>query len=69
MKNQINWRRGLRSLTLGVVSTILTLLPVKAAERIYFNYGPLGFSVSVSALETFAQEGKVDKELGFSLTV
>lgn len=67
MKNQINWRRGLRSLTLGVVSTILTALPVRAAERIYFNYGPLGFSVSVSALETFAKQGKVDKELGFFL--
>lgn len=66
MKNKIILKWGLR-LALGTVAAILTALPVSAAQRIYFNYGPLIFSVSVDALETFAQEGKVDKELGFFL--
>lgn len=51
----------LRVLALGIFSTILTALPVSAAQRIYVNYGSLGFSFSVSALETFAQEGKIDR--------
>jgi predicted dienelactone hydrolase len=39
----------------------------EAAERIYFNYGPLGFSVSISSLEQFAKDGTVNKELAFYL--
>jgi predicted dienelactone hydrolase len=42
---------------------ILTALPVRAADRIYFNYGPLDFSISVDSLEKFAKEGKVEPEL------
>lgn len=49
------------------VFCFLTNLPAKAAERIYFNYGLLGFSVSVNSLATFAEEGKIDKELAFYL--
>ncbi|MBE9227635.1 alpha/beta hydrolase [Phormidium sp. LEGE 05292] len=45
----------------------LTALPVRAADRIYFNYGPLDFSISVESLEKFAKEGKVDPELAFIL--
>lgn len=49
---------------LGACSLVLVLTtPVKAAERIYFNYGPLDFSISVESLETFAKEGKVEPEL------
>ncbi len=57
----------LRVLALGIVATILTALPVSAAQRIYVNYGSLGFSFSVQALETFAQKGKIDRELRFVL--
>jgi predicted dienelactone hydrolase len=39
----------------------------EAAERIYFNYGPLGFSVSINSLEQFAKDGTVNKELAFYL--
>ena len=46
---------------------VLTALPVRAADRIYFNYGPLDFSISVQSLEKFAQEGKIDPELAFIL--
>lgn len=45
----------------------LTALPVIAADRIYFNYGPLDFSISVQSLEKFAKEGTVDSELAFIL--
>lgn len=44
---------------------VLTASPVRAADRIYFNYGPLDFSISVQSLETFAKEGKVEPELAF----
>jgi predicted dienelactone hydrolase len=46
---------------------ILPNSSVKAAERIYFYYGPLQFSVSVDALENFAETGKVEPELAFLL--
>jgi len=52
---------------LGIISAILTAIPVKAAERIYFNYGTLGLSISVDSLETFAKEGTINKELEFYL--
>lgn len=42
-------------------------LPTKAAEKISFNYGLLGFSVSVDSLAAFAEEGKIDPELDFYL--
>ena len=57
----------LRVLTLGIISSILTALPVSAAQRVYINYGTLGVSFSVDALETFAQQGKIDRQLSFVL--
>ncbi|MGA9379694.1 MAG: alpha/beta hydrolase [Phormidium sp.] len=46
---------------------VLTAFPVRAADRIYFNYGPLDFSISVQSLEIFAKQGKVEPELAFIL--
>ena len=60
-------RYKLPILILGIISGILTALPINAAERIYFHYGPLAFSVSVDTLETFAQEGTIEPELAFYL--
>jgi predicted dienelactone hydrolase len=57
----------LRFLLLGIFSAVLTTLPVNAADRLLFNFGPLNFSVSVDALETFAREGKIERELAFYL--
>ncbi|AFY78522.1 putative dienelactone hydrolase [Pleurocapsa sp. PCC 7327] len=54
-------------LLLAIFTTFLIVLPVSAADRILFNYGPLGFSISVEALATFAQEGRIEKELAFFL--
>ena len=45
----------LRVSALGIISSILTALPVCAAQRVYINYGTLGVSFSVDSLETFAQ--------------
>ena len=57
----------LRVLTLGIISSILTALPVSAAQRVNINYGTLGFSFSVDSLETFVQQGKIDRQLSFVL--
>lgn len=37
--------------------------PALGAERIYVNYGPLEFSLPVSALEVYAREGKINQDL------
>ena len=52
----------------GVSLSALTLITpplALAAERLRFNYGILGFSLSVDALELYAQEGIINRELGF----
>ena len=51
---------------IGVATTASVVpQPVLAAERIKFNYGILGFSLSVDALELFAEEGIINDELHF----
>lgn len=40
---------------------------MQAAENIYLTYGPLGFSIAVEDLETFAETGEADGTLGFFL--
>ncbi len=51
------------SLFLATISTLLTTIPVGAAEKIYAAFGPLDFSVAVADLENFVQTGKVTPEL------
>jgi predicted dienelactone hydrolase len=46
---------------------LLSIRPVQAAETISLSYGPLGFSIAVADLETFAQTGEADGSLGFFL--
>jgi predicted dienelactone hydrolase len=54
--------------TLGVISSVLLMArPLQAAEKIILTYGPLQLSVKVSSLETFAKEGKIEKDLEFYL--
>lgn len=60
--------RKIVSLALGLVSALFlapTAYPVRAAERVSFNYGPLDFSVSVRSLEAFAKDGTVNSDLAF----
>jgi predicted dienelactone hydrolase len=57
-----NWPKAL---ILGLGLTILSALPVEAAEKIYFEYGPLVRAVNISSLETLAESGKVEDDLAF----
>jgi predicted dienelactone hydrolase len=57
----------LRFLFLAILAIFLTILPAVAADRLLFNYGPLNLSVAVDSLETFANNGTIDKELAFYL--
>ncbi len=53
----------LGSILLGTIPLLLTTFSAKAAEKIYFNYGILRIGVSLTALENYAETGKVDEEL------
>jgi predicted dienelactone hydrolase len=55
------------SLALAILCTLASAIPVWAAEKLYLTYGPLKLSVSVASLETFAKEGKINKDLEFYL--
>lgn len=57
----------LKKLVLGFFLALLTSIPVKAAEKIYLSYGPLMFSLEVDSLETFAKDGRINKDLEFYL--
>ncbi|MGK7897090.1 MAG: alpha/beta hydrolase [Xenococcus sp. (in: cyanobacteria)] len=59
--------RWLVSLAMGLSTTAIVAMPLKAAEEIYFYYSPLIDSVRVSSLELFAKEGTVNQDLGFYL--
>jgi predicted dienelactone hydrolase len=59
-----NWKE---SLALATICTLASAIPIRAAEKLYLTYGPLGISVSVASLETFAKEGKINKDLEFFL--
>lgn len=52
---------------LGIISTCLSSIPVKAAENLFLTYGPVKLSVKVESLENFAQNGTIDEELAFYL--
>ncbi|MBD1872869.1 alpha/beta hydrolase [Nodosilinea sp. FACHB-131] len=61
------WLRP-RILALGGLSLGLTLLsglPVQAAEEIFFSYGPVERSVSTSSLETLIETGELTDDLAF----
>ena len=49
--------------SLGIMSAVLKPKPVLSAERITSFFGPLQISISVDSLETFAQEGKINRDL------
>jgi len=56
-------RRVLKVAAIGFFSGLAAVLPARSAEKIYFDYGPLSRSLSVSSLESFAKDGTVDSEL------
>lgn len=55
---------GMALLQLGLLAMpAIVPNPAQGAERIYVNYGPLEFSLPISALELYAQEGTINDEL------
>ncbi|MBW4462095.1 MAG: alpha/beta hydrolase [Nodosilinea sp. WJT8-NPBG4] len=61
------WLRS-RTWTLGGLSlglTVLSGLPVQAAEEIFFSYGPVERAVSTSSLETLIESGELTDDLAF----
>ena len=55
------------SLLWGTAVALLTALPVRAAERLVFSYGPMEFYLAVASLEAYAKEGTVAPDLAFYL--
>ncbi|MBD2184472.1 alpha/beta hydrolase [Aerosakkonema funiforme] len=51
------------SLGFWLFPTILTAIPAYSADRVAVFYGPLEFTLSVDALESFVKEGKITDEL------
>ncbi len=68
---QVNPRTGkplrlksaLLNLSLMLLPAVLTATKAVGAERIYASYSVLERSISVSALEAYAKEGKIDEDL------
>ncbi|MGE5656924.1 MAG: alpha/beta hydrolase [Actinomycetota bacterium] len=60
-----HWLKKIYLLLLGCGSALLTILPANAAEKIYFQYGPIIQSLQVSSLKTFAETGVVPSDLKF----
>ncbi len=75
LKNQtdshkLSLHRWLQSIALGAITVAATVMPVKAQtpqtpQTLYFIYPPLKESLRVESLDMFAQEGTVNKNLGF----
>ena len=63
----LNFTQIRNSLNLAIASTILTALPLCAAEQILILYGPVRLNLGIDSIETFANEGIVNKELDFYL--
>lgn len=57
---------GIRVL-IGMAFIALTILPVRAAEKVYFSYGALERSISISSLEAYVKDGTVNSDLAFFL--
>lgn len=56
-----------RFFILAIAAVVLTAIPVRAAERLYFSYGLLERSISVSSLEAYAEGGDANDDLRFFL--
>ncbi len=55
-------------LVLGAITLTSTMMPVKA-QTLYFSYPPLYESLRVDSLDTFAQDGTINKDLGLFLNL
>lgn len=48
---------------IGLLASLLTALPTRAAEQVNVTFGPLAQSIPISSLEAFVKEGTVDAAL------
>ena len=55
----------LRYASLSCLAVVALQSPLKAAENIFFTYGPIKLTVRVESLETFVATGEVDRNLKF----
>ena len=65
--SKLSLTRCLQSLALGAITVASIAIPVKAQKTLYFVFPPLKESLKVESLETFAQDGTVNQDLGFYL--
>lgn len=67
-KNKLNKKNNKVPLgLLAIISSLITAIPAKAAEKIYFYYGPAQFSLSVNSLSKFAETGVINQDLSLYL--
>ena len=66
--NQKSLSGWLQSLALGAIAITAIMVPVKA-QTLYFLYPPIKEPLRVDSLDLFAQEGIVNKNLGFFLNL
>ncbi len=57
------WRRGCQAAIGSLVPVMLAALPGAAAEEVYLSFGPLQRSIPITAIEAFAQDGTITREL------
>jgi len=51
------------TVAISLLSGLLNILPARSAEKILLTYGPLKFSLSVSSLANYANNGSIDQNL------
>ncbi|MDJ0899666.1 MAG: alpha/beta hydrolase [Xenococcus sp. MO_188.B8] len=62
---KLSLSRWLQSIALGAITVASIAIPVKAQKTLFFVFPPLRESLRVESLETFAQDGTVNQNLGF----
>jgi hypothetical protein len=53
----------LQATVISILSGVISTLPARAADEIYFDFGPFSRSLSTASLEAFAEDGTIDAEL------
>lgn len=48
---------------ISILSGVISTLPVRAADEIYFDFGPFSRSLSTASLAAFAEDGTIDADL------
>lgn len=65
----LGWSRWSRSLFWSLATSLVLATPGQAAQKIFFQYGPLVRSIQISSLETLATEGTITDDLAFYINL